>query len=271
MIPTSEDFETFFQRLRDLDHELMKLKDSEVRRAETIAKIKSVSKEWLKLSESLRAMDPFPQENLNLIDTQLKDVLESTNTRTRASTYRKKLSAVLSKFTAQIIIPVIRYEGSPSQVLSRQIMDEFVGNVTADEHAYLEEAARCLAHRCNRASIMMLWTASMARLHGAIEKLGYNTYNAALDKLSQKKGYPFNKISKTNITSLPELQNCRDFDLLVVGMELWKYDLQVFEELSRLLGIRNNAAHPGMLKPLAQDVQQYASKIGTHVFKTVSI
>jgi hypothetical protein len=52
-------------------------------------------------------------------------------------------------------------------------------------------------------------------------------------------------------------------------MELWKYDLQVFEELDRLLGIRNSAAHPGMLKPTALDVQQYASKLGTYIFSVV--
>ena len=94
-------------------------------------------------------------------------------------------------------------------------------------------------------------------------------YNSALDRASQKKGNPFNKVAKTTLGSLPELQRCRDFDLLVVGMELWKYDLQVFEELDRLLGIRNSAAHPGMLKPSALDVQQYASKINTYVFGIV--
>ena len=106
----------------------------------------------------------------------------------------------------------------------------------------------------------------MARFHGAIEKLGFNSYNAALDHVLQKKAPPFNKVSKTPIASLPELQKCRDFDLIVIGMELWKYDLQVFEELDRLLGIRNSATHPGMLKPSALDVQQYVAKVGAYVF-----
>jgi hypothetical protein len=115
----------------------------------------------------------------------------------------------------------------------------------------------------------MLWAAAISRIHGAIEKLGFNAYNEALDQTTQKKGNPFNRVSKTSVTSLPELQRCRDFDLLVVGMALWKYDLQVFEELDRLLGIRNSAAHPGMLKPSALDVQQYASKVGSCIFEVV--
>jgi len=148
-------------------------------------------------------------------------------------------------------------------------MSEFAGKVTVDEQNYLEEAARCLASRCNRAAIILLWAAAMSRLHGAIEKVGFNAYNTALDQATQKKGGPFNRVSKTVVASLPELQRCRDFDLLVVGMELWKYDLQIFEELDRLLGIRNNAAHPGMLKPSALDVQQYASKVSSYVFGVV--
>ena len=109
----------------------------------------------------------------------------------------------------------------------------------------------------------------MSRLHAAIEKIGFNAYNAAVDQTVQKKGSPFNRVSKTQVSSLPELQRARDFDLLVVGMDLWKYDLQVFEELDRLLGIRNSAAHPGMLKPNALDVQQYATKLRTYVFSVV--
>lgn len=109
----------------------------------------------------------------------------------------------------------------------------------------------------------------MSRIHSAVEKIGLNAYNLALEQTALKKGNPFNKVSKNPVASLPELQRSRDFDLIVVGMELWKYDLQVFEELDRLLGIRNSAAHPGMLKPTALDVQQYASKVATYVFSVV--
>jgi hypothetical protein len=214
-------------------------------------------------------VDALPQDNLNFVDTLLKELLQSTNARTRSSAYRKKLMPVIGAFTDRIVVPVIRFEGSPSQVASRQLMSEFAGKVSSDEQSYLEEAARCLASRCNRAAIILLWAAAMARLHGAIEKLGFNAYNSALDQATHKKGSPFNKVSKAGVASLPELQRCRDFDLLVVGMELWKYDLQVFEDLDRLLGIRNSAAHPGMINPSALDVQQYASKVGTYVFGVV--
>lgn len=266
MTPSSDQLEAFFDRLNALDRELAKLKGAEVRKTETVTEIRALSKDWFRFSEALRSVDALPHENLASVDSCLKETLQSANARTRASAYRRKLAPAMASFTDRIVVPVIRFEGSPSQVAARQLLGEFAGKVSPDEHNYLEEAARCLAGRCNRAAIILLWAAGMARLHGAIEKLGFNLFNTALDQASQKKGNPFNKVSKTPFNSLPELQRSRDFDLLVVGMELWKYDLQVFEELDRLLGIRNSAAHPGMLKPSALDVQQYASKINTYVF-----
>ncbi|MDV2495790.1 MAG: hypothetical protein RX316_06200 [bacterium] len=270
MIPSSDQLESFLERLTSLDRELSRLRGAEVRKAETIAEIKAVCRDWLRFSEALRAVEALPYENLNLVDDSLQDIFQSTNARTRSSAYRKKLAPVLTSFTDRIVVPVIRFEGSPSQVASRQLLSEFTGKVSPDEQAYLEEAARCLASRCNRAAIIMLWAAAISRLHRAIEKIGFNAYNAALDKTYQRKGNPFNRVSKTPVTSLPELQRCRDFDLIVVGMELWKYDIQVFEELDRLLGMRNSAAHPGMLKPSALDVQQFASKVSTYVFSVVT-
>jgi hypothetical protein len=268
--PSSEQLESFLERLRELDRELAKLNGAEVRKAETVGAIKAVSRDWLRISEALRAADAISPENLNAVDVPLKAMLESTNSRTRSSAYRSKLGAVLSSFTDKVVIPLIRHEGSPAQVASRQVMAEFAGKVSPDEQSYLEEAARCLASRCNRAAIILLWAAAISRVHSAIEKIGFNAYNKALDQTTQKKGNPFSRVfSKSNVSSLPELQRARDFDLLVVGMQLWDYDLQVFEELDRLLSIRNSAAHPGMLKPSALDVQQYASKIGTYVFSVV--
>lgn len=269
MIPSSDQLEAFLDRIQALERELFRLKGAEVRSNQTVTEVRDISKEWLKHSEALRSTGAVPQENLDFIDSKLRKTLQSTDVRTRASSYRKNVRPVVQEFTDRVIVPIIRHEGSPSQVASRELLREFTGKVSAEEQSYLEEAASCLASKCARAAIIMIWAAGVARMHAAVEKIGFNAYNTALDKVTQKKAYPYNKVSRTAVGSLPELQRSRDFDLIVVGMELWKYDLQVFEELERLLGIRNSAAHPGMLKPTALDVQQYASKVNTCVFDRI--
>lgn len=269
MTPSSEQLEAFVQRLGDLDRELVKLRGAEVTKTSTIEEVRSLAKEWLRLSAALRAADAVPAANLDSFDGSFKELLTATSLRTRSSAYRSKLDPILSKFVDQVVIPTIRHEGNPAQVASRQLLAEFDGVVTPEELTYLEEAARCLASRCNRAAIILLWAAAIARFHSAIEKIGFNAFNAAVDLTEKKKGNPFGRVSKATVSSLPELQRAKEFDLLVVGMELWKYDLQVWGELDRLLGTRNGAAHPGMAKPTALDVQQFAAKVATYVFKIV--
>lgn len=271
MVPSSENLEEFFERIKVLDKALTKLKDAEVSRADLVQEIKAVSKEWMRLSQGLRQVESMAGLALSQLDSAFETTFQSTMVRTRANAYKKRLAPVIASYTDSIVIPLIRYEGSPTQVATRQVMAEFGGKVSSDELAYLDEAVRCLGSRCNRAAIILLWAAAISRLHSSIERIGFNTYNSALDATTNKKGNPFSRVSKAHVASLPDLQRSRDWDLIVVGMDLWKYDFQVYEELDRLLGIRNNAAHPGMLKPTALDVQQYASKLATYVFDTVPL
>ncbi len=271
-VPDSDELEAFHERVRALDDQLEKLSGAEVTRAEIITELSAVSKQWLKMSTALGETGICDLDTLQKTDNTVKGILQSTITRARASAYRKKLALLLDPFIESIIVPVIKYEGSPIQVAARQVRETFSAHILVDEEAYLEEAGRCITVRCYRAAIIMLWAAAISRFHRSIENLGFAAYNAAYTTTLAKTGNPFNRVSKgATISSLPELQRIRDFDILVVGMELWKYDLQAYEELDRLLGTRNTYAHPGMAAPTILDVQQFASKIDSFVFSIVKI
>src|SRR5215470_20368568 len=99
--------------------------------------------------------------------------------------------------------------------------------------------------------MVMLWAAGIAGLHGGHRASRFQHVQQRPQHQHQQERVPVQHRIEINCWSLPELQRSRDFDILVVGMELWKYDYQVFEELNRLLGIRSSAAHPGMLTPSA--------------------
>lgn len=271
-IPDSDELEKFHDQIKNVDDQLAKLKGAEVTRSELVSELSDISKKWLKISIALAEIGVCDIDILHNFDNTAKEILKSTATRARASAYRKKLAMLLELFITSIIVPVIRFEGSPIQVAARQIRDIFNTHVLADEEAYIEEASKCVTVRCYRAAIIMLWAAAISRFHRSIENIGFNTYNTAYTTTIAKAGNPYNKVSKgATLSSLPELQRVRDFDLLVVGMELWKYDLQGYEELDRLLKTRNTYAHPGMATPSILDVQQFASKLNTHVFSVIKI
>ena len=272
MVLTSEELEDFQRQLVAIDKRLGKLGSGEVRDPSLISLLATSAKEWLRISQALRDIDVGMPRTLEAYDIRMQEVLKSTGLRTRASAYRKKLAAFFGPFLDDVLIPLIRHEGSPAQVAGRQIAPIFTGNTRPDEVPYVDEAARCVAARCYRAAIIMLWAAGIARLHRAIEGKGFAAFNSAAAAAATKKGNPYSRVTRgISVSSLPELQRVRDFDILVVGMELWKYDLQVFEELERLLGIRNSSAHPGMLAPTVLDVQQFATKLNGLIFAAIPV
>jgi hypothetical protein len=209
-------------------------------------------------------------ELLDRFDVQMIELQRATECRTRATAYRKILAPLLSEFFERVIVPIIRFEASPAQVASRELLSILSNQITPIEATYIDEASRCVTLRCHRAALIMLWSAAIARLHSVIAQLGFSAFNTALAATTSKRVAPFKYVQNLNSISSPaELQRMRDLDILVVGMELWRYDLPVFEELERLLGTRNNAAHPGMLDPTALDVLQFARKVNDYIFAKI--
>jgi len=270
MLPRSDDIESLQGRAKRLTRDLKKQGGAEVTKTGVKTELAKLAREWLRLSPSLRDSGICLSDRLDVYDQRMKEILASTTTRARASALASKLAEFVKSAFDDVVVPLIKFEGSPRQVAARQILMAFHAGLTPDEALYIEEAARCVTVQCYRASLIMLWAAAIARLHGGVVRLGFAAYNRAVDATTTKKGTPFNRVKDgAKISSLPELQRSRDADLLVLGMELFGYDLQVFQELDRLLGVRNDAAHPGMAQPGALDVQQYATKLSALVFDRI--
>jgi len=259
-------------RAKDAAPKLRRLKGAEVTQSDLKAELAGLGKEWLKMSQGLRNEAIIDSARLADFDSLMQELVSSSSNRARASALLKKLDPFIDRAFVEIVVPVIQHEGSPRQVAGRQVQSAFIAQATTDEAAYIEEAARCITVQCHRAALMMLWAAGIARLHAAIMNKGFKAFNGAVDAAIARKSPPFHRIKESaKISSLAELQRSKDADLLIVGMELFSYDLQVYQELDRLLGIRNDSAHPGMAKPTALDVQQFASKVSSYLFEKVPV
>ena len=267
MLPTSESLESLLDRAKALAKELRVLKSQEVTKASTKESLAEIAREWIKVSQVLRSAGFCEGAKLSEFDSAMRDLLEAAGNRARASALQKRIQPFLDGALDHVIVPLIQHEGSPRQVAGRQLQAIFDGTVTSDEQAYIEEASRCITVQATRASIIMLWAAGIARLHGAIVRIGFDKFNAAVDRIVAKKGQPFNRVKESSkLSSLPELQRAKDSDLIILGMELFGYDLQIYQELDRLLSTRNDCAHPGMAHPGVIDVQQFAAKLRDALF-----
>ncbi|MDO8385799.1 MAG: hypothetical protein Q7T13_05270 [Polaromonas sp.] len=267
---SSERLEDFGDRVAAADQRLAKLAGGEVRSSELVATLAALAKEWLRMSPELRNTAGGFLPVLDPYDIAMTELLQATKARTRATAYRRKLAPFVDAFLDKVVVAFMRFEGSPSQAAARAVESVFHGSVTDEELAYVQEAARCSSLHCHRAALIMLWAAGMARVHNGVQKAGFAAFNAAVVSASSKRTPPFSRVTKgLTINSLAELQRARDADVLIVGLELWAYDSQVFDEQERLLGTRNSAAHPGMFTPLSLDVRQFADKVRRYMFDVV--
>ncbi|WP_349779641.1 hypothetical protein [Xanthomonas sp. WHRI 7065] len=268
MSPTSEELETFLDRVTRAYSDLGT--NHNFARVEQSSAVAEIARDWLRLSAALKETSDGLLTSVEHFDARMADILKASKQRTRASTFRKLLEPVKSNLMDAVVVPLMRHEGSPAQAAARQLEGIFKGLVTMEEASYISEAARCSAVRCQRAALVLLWAAAMARFHSEIQNAGFANYNLAAASTTKKKGSPFNRVTNAiNITSLADLQLGRDFDILAVGMDLWGYDSQAFDELNRCLNIRNSAAHPGSFEPTSLDVRQFAEKLKRYVFETV--
>lgn len=274
MLPTSEELEAFFERLTDIQTTVARRGAVTLRRGSPIlSDIGSLAKEWLQISQRLRAapgvVDP---SQLARCDDCMSELLGGKDGGRPARYYYRRLGAVQDKFMQNVVVPVVKHAGDPKQVATRQLKGALDPHLTQSEKAYVEEALKCVQESCNRAAIVLLWASAITRFHNAIEhKVGFNVFSKALAAIATKKVYPFTAVRERGpIASRPELQRVPEFAILVVGMEVWNYDLQVFGELSRLLDTRNNAAHPGMGSPGLLDVEHFTTKLVQTVFAVIS-
>lgn len=267
MLPSSDAIEALAVRAKQAEKLLGKHGAKQNIPAPLKTEVAAIAKEWLRVSPLLRAAGICSPAHLLSLDSAMQDIITKTAGASRATALRRPLKDFLAVVPKEVVVPLIQHAGSPKQVLARQIEGAF-SNLSPEETAYVGEAARCVTVDANRAAIIMLWAAGISRVHSAIETKGFAAFNAAATVTQSKRQHPYSIVrGDVTLKTSPDLQRVADGVVIVVGMELFGYDLQVYQELNRLLGQRNDSAHPGMAAPKALDVEQFAAKLDQYVFQ----
>jgi len=153
------------------------------------------------------------------------------------------INGLLKDFKNDLILAVQQSPGVSEREQLRSLIDEIPED---DVSEYLEEAASCAEAGYLRAAIVLGWCAAIDRVQKKLLAAGLETFNKASADMKKQKSGRFKRFNKDfAVTTLSELQEVFDNDLLWVLEGMGLIDSNEGDRLRSLFQYRNQSAHPG--------------------------
>lgn len=232
------------RKLDSLSTDFGKCKIKFVTKKQTQQEVQLVAKKWFEQVEPVIQQfgiaEPIKNKYHNLFTQLLQLSLKPSWKRT----YQKVIKEVLADFKEEILVNVLKSTGRITSIAN---FVKILESVTTEEKEYLTEALGCAKYEFYRASMVIVWSAAINRMHKVIEKLGLTEFNKKSEEMKIICDGRFKRFRKSfNVHSLSELRaTVFDTDLLWI-LEYWGLiDANQHERLGICLTMRNNAAHPG--------------------------
>jgi hypothetical protein len=160
------------------------------------------------------------------------------------SSYLAVINRVLKDFDNKFILPIKQTSISIEKVLD---LTKIIPSLPSPEESqYLKEAIECATEGHQRAAIVMGWCCVIDRMQRKIMSVGLSKFNSASTMLKNQTSGKFKNWKKEfHISTISELQQVFDNDLIIVleGMEL--LDGNQAERLKTCFQYRCHSAHPG--------------------------
>jgi len=166
-------------------------------------------------------------------------------TTARRQSVEKVLSAVNRSFKKDLIVPAQTHiAGSKTPPTDFAPLLERLPN--AHENAYVAEGLACLSDGHLKASVVIGWCAAIDRIHRRIEEMGFDTFSDATREMASASSGRFKRFNKKyTVTSISELRQVFDKDILLVLEYLRFLDFNQQVRLRGCCEMRDHAAHPG--------------------------
>lgn len=205
----------------------------------------------------------------------LKALATSKQDRHRQTKYRKIFASIHT--IQQELLHSISFSRGTRQAnyLSKIIANIELEEADSIELSFLKEASAC-ASISIRASLIMAWCASVARIHRFVELQGFAAFNQASQTAAQigatKKGR-FGRLGGRTFTvgSRKELTEINDSDLILVVEAMGLYTTSDSKLMDYCLSVRNDSAHPTAFNATPKILELFARGIEQAVFSNANM
>lgn len=212
----------------------------------------------------------IPVDTLDRYGKGFERLVKISSPNNLKTSYVDTLEGLTKKFKAELRLPL--QTAPPSKDVST--FDELfasLGDADVDD-AYLKEAVDCARAGFIRASAVMGWCAAIARIHRAVEKIGFQKFNVASASMASQTQGRFKRFNKAqSVTSISELQLVFDTDILWIleGMDV--IDSNQHTRLRSCFDLRNHCAHPGEAPVTPYNLLSFFSDIIEIVLKNAKL
>lgn len=239
------DLRQFQADLRALKVQVSKEAGPRIAKSGIRAEAERISTRWFSdLAPVLSQQSYLAAEMIEGYSSQFAALLKLSKPNNHKDRYLAVIGATLKKFHDNLILAVQKQPKLQKEVSA--LVKMLSGLPDVNEDAYLTEAASCASSGLFRGAAVLGWCAAIDRIHHVIEATGFDKYNKTSQQMAAAQSGRFKRFNKTqNISSLSELREVFDTDILWVieGMQL--IDSNQHTRLRSCFDLRCQCAHPG--------------------------
>lgn len=211
--------------------------------------INNLSARWF--SEYAKRLTELQDEEVvEKYNKAFRELLKLSASNSRRSSYIKNMELIRRNFNEDIIIFLQTYSSTDDDSKVKGLSDEVLGLLESitdkEENEYLGEALGCWAKEYYKAAVVLMWCATIDRIHRVIEQVGFNKFNQTSEYMKNQTTGRFKRFNKNqNVHSISELRMVFDSDILSIleGMEM--IDVNQKTRLVSCFEMRCHSGHPG--------------------------
>lgn len=240
----------FFDEFERMWQYINKLETVQLTNKKMKEDINNLSARWF--SEYVKKLNELHVED-NVVEKYSKafrELLKLSTSNSRRSSYIKNMEVIRRSFNEEIII-FLQTNNPDDDVLSTSgLSKEVLGLLDSitdkEENEYLCEALGCWSNEYYKAAVVLMWCATIDRIHRVIEQVGFDKFNRTSEYMKNQTTGRFKRFNKNqNVHSISELRMVFDSDILAIleGMEM--IDVNQKTRLVSCFEMRCHSGHPG--------------------------
>lgn len=240
----------YFEHFEELWIHINKLSTVQVANKQIKEAINDFSAEWFSEYTNRLHLYGVSQEVLGKYNNIFKELLKLSSSNSRRNSYIKQMEIIKQNYNNEIIIflQINAYQQSVPEIdkLSKEVKELFGKIEDKEENEYLSEALGCWEKGFYKAAVVLMWCATIDRIHKVIELVGFDQFNQTSEYMKEQTSGRYKRFNKSqNVHSISELRMVFDSDVLAILEGMQMIDVNQKTRLISCFEMRCHSGHPG--------------------------